>query len=53
MNMALIKLNFSRLPVPEKIALARRIAAAMTGNSHFTTRPHHQLYRASSTRLRI
>jgi hypothetical protein len=35
--MALIKLNFARLSVPEKIALARRIVAAMTGNTHFTT----------------
>ena len=35
--MALIKLNFARLSVPEKIALARRIVAAMTGNTHFTS----------------
>jgi len=35
--MALIKLNFARLSVPEKIALARRIVTAMTGNTHFTS----------------
>jgi hypothetical protein len=35
--MALIKLNFARLSVPEKIALARRIVTALTGNTHFTT----------------
>ena len=35
--MALIKLNFARLSVPEKIALARRIVTKMTGNAHFTS----------------
>ena len=33
--MALIKLNFARLSVPEKIALTRRIVTKMTGNPHF------------------
>jgi hypothetical protein len=32
-----IKLNFSRLSIPEKIARARQIIAAMTGNAHFTS----------------
>ena len=32
-----IKLNFSRLSIPEKIARARQIITAMTGNPHFTT----------------
>lgn len=35
--MASIKLNYSRLSVPEKVGLARRIVQAMTGNTHFTT----------------
>lgn len=35
--MALIKLNFGRLSVPEKIALTRRIVTRMTGNARFTT----------------
>jgi len=35
--MAQIKLNFSRLSIPEKVARARQIVAAMTGNTHFTT----------------
>src|SRR5216684_1731067 len=35
--MALIKLNFDRLSVPEKIALTRRVVSAMTGKAHFTT----------------
>jgi hypothetical protein len=35
--MAQIKLNFSRLSIPEKIARARQIVTAMTGNPHFTT----------------
>jgi hypothetical protein len=35
--MASIKLNFSRLSVPEKVALTRLIVTNMTGNSHFTT----------------
>ena len=35
--MALIKLNFARLSVSEKIALARQIVTAMTGNAHFTS----------------
>jgi Fibronectin type III domain len=34
--MAQIKLNFSRLSIPEKIARARQIVTAMTGNAHFT-----------------
>jgi len=40
--MASIKLNFSRLSVPEKIALTRRIVTRMTGNARFTT-PHPPL----------
>jgi hypothetical protein len=32
-----IKLNFGRLSVPEKIARAQQIVAALTGNSNFTT----------------
>jgi len=35
--MAQIKLNFSRLSIPEKIARARQIVTAMTGNARFTT----------------
>ncbi|HJQ34454.1 MAG TPA: fibronectin type III domain-containing protein [Pyrinomonadaceae bacterium] len=35
--MAKIKLNFRQLSIPEKIARARQILAAMTGNPHF---PH-------------
>src|SRR6266849_3553462 len=35
--MAQIKLNFSRLSIPEKIARARQIVTAMTGNVHFAT----------------
>ncbi|HXI22306.1 MAG TPA: fibronectin type III domain-containing protein [Pyrinomonadaceae bacterium] len=35
--MAQIKLNFSRLSIPEKIARARQIVTAMTGNPNFTT----------------
>lgn len=35
--MAQIKLNFSRLSIPEKIARARRIVLSMTGNAHFPT----------------
>jgi hypothetical protein len=35
--MAQIKLKFSRLSIPEKIARARQIVTAMTGNAHFTT----------------
>ena len=35
--MAQIKLNFSRLSIPEKVARARQIVASMTGNAHFTT----------------
>lgn len=35
--MAQIKLNFSRLSIPEKVARARQIAAAMTGNVNFPT----------------
>lgn len=34
--MAQIKLNFSRLSIPEKIARARQIVASMTGNAHFS-----------------
>lgn len=30
-----VKLNFSRLPIPEKIAKARQIVAALTGNPDF------------------
>jgi predicted phage tail protein len=33
--MALIKLNFGRLSVPEKVALTRRVVTRMTGNAHF------------------
>jgi hypothetical protein len=33
--MALIKLNFGRLSVPEKIALTRRVVTKMTGNPRF------------------
>jgi len=32
-----VKLNFDRLSVPEKIARARQIIAAVTGNSNFPT----------------
>jgi hypothetical protein len=35
--MAQIKLNFSRLSIPEKIARARQIVTAMTGNAVFTS----------------
>jgi hypothetical protein len=35
--MALIKLNFARLSVPEKIALTRRIVTKMSGNRLFPT----------------
>jgi len=35
--MAQIKLNFSRLSIPEKIARARQIVTALTGNAHFTS----------------
>lgn len=35
--MAQIKLNFSRLSIPEKIARARQIVLSMTGNAHFPT----------------
>lgn len=35
--MALIKLNFGRLSVPEKIASTRRIVTKMTGNPRFPT----------------
>jgi hypothetical protein len=35
--MAQIKLNFSRLSIPEKIARARQIVTAMTGNARFST----------------
>jgi len=35
--MAQIKLNFSRLSIPEKIARARQIVTALTGNPHFTS----------------
>jgi|SRR5882724_11576764 len=35
--MARIKLNISRLPVTEKIAKARQIVTALTGNASFTT----------------
>ena len=34
--MAQIKLNFSRLSIPEKVARARQIVTALTGNPHFT-----------------
>ena len=37
--MAQIKLNFSRLSIPEKLQRARHIALSMTGNTHFTN-PH-------------
>lgn len=32
-----IKLNFSRLSIPEKLARARQIVAALTGNTNFPT----------------
>lgn len=35
--MAQIKLNFSRLSIPEKIARARQIVTALTGNTSFTS----------------
>jgi hypothetical protein len=35
--MAQIKLKFSRLSIPERIARARQIVTAMTGTAHFTT----------------
>ena len=35
--MARIKLNFRRLPIPEKIAKAQQIVTALTGNSGFPT----------------
>ena len=35
--MAKIRLNFSRLPVPQKVAKAQQIVAALTGNSNFPT----------------
>ena len=35
--MSKIKLNLSRLTIPEKIALAQKIVAAMTGNANFTS----------------
>ena len=37
-----VKLNFRTLSVPEKIARAQQIVAALTGNSNFTT-PHPTL----------
>jgi len=37
-----VKLNFRNLSVPEKIARAQQIVAALTGNSNFTT-PHPTL----------
>jgi hypothetical protein len=37
-----IKLNFGRLSIPEKIARAQQIVAALTGNSNFPT-PHPTL----------
>jgi hypothetical protein len=35
--MAKIKLNFARLPIPEKTARTKQIVAALTGNASFTT----------------
>lgn len=35
--MGRIKLNLKQLPISEKIAKARQIIAALTGNAHFTT----------------
>ncbi len=35
--MAKIRLNFSRLPVPQKIAKAQQIVTAITGNANFPT----------------
>jgi len=32
-----VKLNFDRLTIPEKVARAQQIVAALTGNSNFTT----------------
>lgn len=40
--MSKIKLNMRRLSVPEKIARAQQIVAALTGNPHFTA-PHPTL----------
>jgi hypothetical protein len=40
--MSKIKLNFGRLSIPEKIARARQIIAALTGNTNFTS-PHPTL----------
>jgi hypothetical protein len=40
--MALIKLNFGRLSVPEKISLTRRVITRMTGNPRFPS-PQPQL----------
>jgi hypothetical protein len=37
-----VKLNFRRLPIPEKIARAQQIVAALTGNTNFPT-PHPAL----------
>jgi hypothetical protein len=35
--MSKIKLNFSRLPITQKVAKAQQIVAALTGNSNFPT----------------
>src|SRR4051812_1865405 len=40
--MSKIRLNLSRLSIPEKIALAQQIVTALTGNANFTT-PHPSL----------
>jgi hypothetical protein len=37
-----IKLNFNRLTIPEKVARAQQVVAALTGNSNFPT-PHPTL----------
>ncbi|MBV8860139.1 MAG: hypothetical protein JOZ02_24625, partial [Acidobacteria bacterium] len=35
--MSKVKLNFDRLSIPEKVARAQQVVAAMTGNTNFTT----------------
>jgi hypothetical protein len=45
--MAKVKLNFRNLTVPEKVARAQQVVAALTGNSHFPT-PHPALAEVSA-----
>lgn len=40
--MSLVKLNLSRLSVPDKLDVGRQIVLSMTGNAHFAT-PHPPL----------